>query len=58
MANPCGPYGLPLAAGELKDELALVLGLGFEDSEGPTYVGEAPVDERRAGVVGWDGYGL
>lgn len=58
MADPCGPYGLPLATGELEDELALVLGLGLEDGEGPADVGEAPVDERRAGVVGRDGYGL
>ena len=58
MADPCGPHGLALAAGKLKDELALVLRLGLEDGEGPAHVGQAPVDERRAGMVSWDGYRL
>lgn len=58
MAHACGTHCLPLATRELEDELALVFGLGLEHGERPAEVGAAPVDERRAGVVGRDGYGL
>lgn len=58
MAHAGRAHRLPLAAGELEDELALVLGFGLEDGEGAAEEGEAPVDEGCAGVVCGDGDGL